>query len=346
MELSKSFNIDENELRSDGFGFYNYKGIKYTGKTFVLRDKDEKYEKSNLKRESEWVNGKEISEKKWYENGRLESESNDGCFRSWYENGQLECKQYIKNSEPHGTTKSWDESGKLIEERFYNNGIKIDNQLNSSRKLKIDKTFKFDNDYVNINKFVLPKNQLIKVSSGFSNSQDISEFIFPNVKEIYFSYEMIFHNGVYQRKKSESNINSDVKSKFLEEYELDGHHDDYDDFDESNEVFKGNFSQFFSYKISSNEFSDKFNIKIKEFLKENYDEDGLIFKNFFEWLNENWILPISPTDSVELLLQSLDVKKDNIEVVFDDVLIDDDGYQISWCQYSFLNEEIFNIKLS
>lgn len=343
-----------------GEGCYLLKGKKYTGKIHFLFDSDGKYEKGNISEETEFIKGKQVrvrewyrngqlkSEggKRWYENGQLEEESNKDVSRGWYENGQLQWEQHMKNGEFHGTTKSWDESGKLTKEKIFNEGKEEKKPLSSSLKLKSELTLKFNDNYENIYKYDIPtENYLIKVESPFGDDK-IGGFIFPDVKEIYFSCETIFHDGVYQREKSKDNTSKKKISKFSDDYMLNGHHDEYDHFDETNEVFKGNFSEIFLYKISSEKFSEKFNSKLKEYLKENKSEDEIYyFESFFQWLNEDWDISGSPDDKVYMLLESLEMNLDDVIIVLNDILIDKEGYQICWCQYSYLEGEIFGIKL-
>lgn len=338
---------------------YLLKGKKYTGKIYFLFNSDGKYEKGNIQQEDEFKNGKKVRERVWYRNGQLKSEgdkewyengqikmlSNEDVSKGWYENGQLEWEQHMKNGEFHGTTKSWDQSGKLIEEILYNEGKKEKKPLSSSLKLKSELTLKFNDNYENIYKYDIPtENYLIKVESPFGDDK-IGGFIFPDVKEIYFSCETIFHDGVYQREKSKDNTSKKKISKFSDDYMLNGHYDEYDHFDETNEVFKGNFSEIFLYKISSEKFSEKFNSKLKEYLKENKSEDEVYFESFFRWLNEDWDISGSPDDKVYMLLKSLEMNLDDVIIVLNDILIDKEGYQICWCQYSYLEGEIFGIKL-
>ena len=69
------------------------------------------------------------------------------------------------------------------------------------------------------------------------------------------------------------------------------------------------------------------------------------FESFFRWLNEDWDISGSPDDKVYMLLESLEMNLDDVIIVLNDILIDKEGYQICWCQYSYLEGEIFGIKL-
>tara|TARA_Y100001970_G_scaffold263313_1_gene348628 strand:- start:414 stop:1412 length:999 start_codon:yes stop_codon:yes gene_type:complete len=168
----------------------------------------------------------------------------------------------------------------------------------------------------------------------------INDFKFPKQKDFYFSYKFSY-KGVFQLEKSKENNSHSKISSFKDEYMLDGHHDEYEDFDETNEVFEGDFYIKFLYKIQLDNLSKSLNNKLEKFIENNGKEST--FDEFFKSINENWIMPLHPEDSFQLLLKSLGLNENNFEIIYENIVTNLYGDIISWYQYSELFEEEFNI---
>ena len=158
--------------------------------------------------------------------------------------------------------------------------------------------------------------------------------------EFFVGLESIREGGVYQLKKSTSN-NSDKKiSSWSEDYE--GYGGEEGKFDETNEVFRNDFTTLFLHKISSIEFNELFNKKFNEYF-ETTNED-FWFNDFCEWLSENGdeeYHGFDPTDygSVFDLLTLLSIPNPKIETVIEDQNIDMDYNIISWCTWNGTSED-------
>ena len=170
----------------------------------------------------------------------------------------------------------------------------------------------------------------------------INEFKFPNKKVFYFSYIFSF-KGIFQLEKSDNN-NSRLKiSEFKDEYMLDGHNDEYEDFDETNEVFEGEFSKNFLYKVESDKIANCLNEKLDAFREKNGEECE--FRDFFKSLNENWEMPLHPEDAFGLILKSIGVNENDFEVIYEDRVNNKKGDIVCWYQYSDLYNEEFSVEI-
>ena len=196
--------------------------------------------------------------------------------------------------------------------------------------------------YNNIkDKFNIPSTKSLLCVESPYGGDEINDFMFPKEDVFYFSYKMFF-SGVYQLEKSNENLNTNKISEFSDDYMLDGHYDEYEDFDETNEVFEGDFSNNFLFKIKSNTISQDLNIRLKEFVKEKGNECE--FREFFESLDEWW--GMNPDDSFGLILKSIGLNEDDVELIYRDIVTNNDDDIICWYQYSELSKETFSIQIN
>ena len=293
-----------------------------------------------------------------------------GFVYKFHQNGNVLSKDEFKNGIKEGKrVVYWNNGNKKIQYTRDINGIERDKKywtLNGEEMNSKDGEERFKKDvekiyqklssefggenqikkYNNVfEKFNLPDiKNLLSVESPFGGDT-IGEVLFPIHKEYYFEYT-IFFNGVFQLEKSKENLNTDIISEFSDDYILDGHNDEYEDFDETNEVFSGKFYKNFLFKIKSENFPKYLNYKLKEFINENGNKGKFI--DFFKFLDDEW--EMNPYDSFGLILNSVGIDEKSVEFVYgdniDNVVYDENGDIICWYQYSENFKEMFSIHIN
>ena len=202
---------------------------------------------------------------------------------------------------------------------------------------------------------------LITISKGWGETDEINDFKFPNEKDFYFSYIVVLEDCVYQLEKSKDNTSIEKISEFSDDYMLNGHNDEYEDFDETNEVFEGNLYESCLFKIRSDEISSELNNRLEKFINEkgkdcNFEdffklldpdsqqEDDIMDESFFK-KRPGWIDSMSPDGSYHYILQAIGIDPKDIETIYRDVTIDDNGDIVCWYQFSEFIVEKFSIEI-
>ena len=193
---------------------------------------------------------------------------------------------------------------------------------------------------------------------GKSNTVDIKKFLnefkeleiddkvdFGNENiEYYVVYEYHRYRGVFQLNDNESNKNSQIKSKWSDDYVRDGMDDEEfirNNFDEYLEVIEDDFFTIFVNKIISKDFNKIFSDKLNEFKESGSYETYSIFNDFMEWLTDyNMCYSIEDFDGFTDIISEDEILVKNI---VDEVNIDNKYNIIKWGSWDYTSEE--NLKL-
>ena len=193
-----------------------------------------------------------------------------------------------------------------------------------------------ENDFHSIkNKFNFDLNSIFKVDYEVL-SIDL------NSLEFFIIYEKHCSSGVYQLSKNQF-CNNKLISPWKEDYLRDGNYDpDLEkEFDETNKVFEDDFKTVWVHKMIPEQFNLKFHEKLKEY-EEFSDGNTFYFSDFYEWLTDD-DFGIFPYDSVQNILETLELSSDSEKLILDEINVDHNGNLISWCSWDEINEEEFNI---
>ena len=162
--------------------------------------------------------------------------------------------------------------------------------------------------------------------------------------EYYVVYEYHRYRGVFQLNDNESNKNSQIKSKWSDDYLRDGGDDEEfirNNFDEYLEVFEDDFFTIFVNKIISKNFNKILNDKLDEFKKSDSYDSFSLFYDFCDWLDDYGMC--SSKEDFDSFTDIISEDEISVKNIVDEVNIDNKYNIIKWGSWSLTQEE--NLKL-
>ena len=179
---------------------------------------------------------------------------------------------------------------------------------------------------------------------------DFTEFLDVDFKqqdiELYFECMEPYSGCYWQCKKSKENKNTEIISKWSDDYLLDGneHLDLKNLFDESNEIHEYStcYAMYLS-KINSVDFLNKFRNKIIEWVNTKSEEEFPL--DFLSWLEYDMFSASDADQHIDSFYNSIagDVPNEDLQEIFDGVDVDEKRNKISWLSFTQLENAEFRV---
>jgi hypothetical protein len=179
---------------------------------------------------------------------------------------------------------------------------------------------------------------------------DFTEFLDLDFKaediEVYFECIEPYSGCYWQCKKSKENKNTEIISKWSDDYLLDGneHLDLKNLFDESNEINEfGTCYAMYLSKVNSVDFIDKFKNKITEW--GSAESEGPFKLDFLSWLEYDMFSACDADEHIGSFYDSIvgDVPNEDLQKIFDGVDVDENKNKISWLSFTQLEVAEFRV---